>query len=225
MESAFSDPDGLIENNLGFVVHIATRYRSLGIPMEDLISEGRLGQVEAARRFIPGRNSSFTTYASWWIRKSILAGISRDFSMVRVPEYHRKKLKATEREPKPESPPKWIRVQSLDSHREDRESPPMADKIQDRQPDAGARLLQDEDVHILQQALDNLSRRERDVLMHRYGLSGQKPPTLSELGRTLGLSKERVRQIEACGKQRIRRFINNRHKDYRRPRMIATAGT
>jgi len=85
--------NGLIESNLSFVVKVASEYRNLGLPFEDLLNEGNLGLIEAARRYDASKGTKFITYAIWWIRKSILKALSEHSSLVRVPTYQMKKVR------------------------------------------------------------------------------------------------------------------------------------
>src|SRR5712691_6736074 len=87
------DKDLLITSNLGFVITVASEYRGLGIPFEDLINEGNLGLIEAAQRYDPERGVRFITYAVWWIRKAILKAVSDHATVVRIPSYRRKKMR------------------------------------------------------------------------------------------------------------------------------------
>jgi RNA polymerase primary sigma factor len=81
----------LVESNLSFVVKVASEYRNLGIPFEDLLNEGNIGLIEAAHRYDPNKGTKFITYAIWWIRKSILKALSEQSNMVRVPNYQMKR--------------------------------------------------------------------------------------------------------------------------------------
>ena len=85
--------NGLIESNLSFVVKVASEYRNLGLPFEDLLNEGNLGLIEAAHRYDASKGTKFITYAIWWIRKSILKALSEHSSLVRVPTYQMKKVR------------------------------------------------------------------------------------------------------------------------------------
>jgi len=85
--------NGLVESNLSFVVKIANEYRNLGIPFEDLLNEGNIGLIEAARRYDHRKGTKFITYAIWWIRKSILKALSEQSALVRVPTYQLKKVR------------------------------------------------------------------------------------------------------------------------------------
>src|SRR5512134_136564 len=83
----------LIESNLSFVVKVASEYRNLGLPFEDLLNEGNIGLIEAAHRYDAGKGTKFITYAIWWIRKSILKALSEHSNLVRVPNYQMKKVR------------------------------------------------------------------------------------------------------------------------------------
>src|ERR1044071_7127275 len=83
----------LIESNLSFVVKVASEYRNLGLPFEDLLNEGNIGLIEAAHRYDAGKGTKFITYAIWWVRKSILKALSEQSNLVRVPTYQMKKVR------------------------------------------------------------------------------------------------------------------------------------
>lgn len=230
--------DALVEANLPFVIKVAAEYRNLGLSFEDLLAEGRLGLVEASRRYNASRGCKFITYAVWWIRRSILEALSRQVRVVRVPAYHWKKLQEVRdierqleatlgRKARREEIEARFRgrrddvdqVLELD-RREfslDAEVHPGSEQRQvDRLVDSGAtspeeRLLRQEDRTLIHEALDTLDPREREVIAYRFGLMDRSRLTLGEVGYLLGLSRERVRQIESDGKKRLRRFLLRRH--------------
>ena len=229
--------DELIESNLGFVVKVANEYRHLGIPFEDLLNEGNLGLIQAARRFDPEKNTRFITYAVWWVRKTILSAIASYASIVRIPTYQLKQVRAlleTERnlrgelgripyrdeisaklsaEPSRIDALRQIRRHgvSLDSKSAHGEGPPMAALIEDAgSPSAEQKLIHEEIQDHLQHALDTLTGRERFVMTHRFGLDGKSALSLKTLGHELGVSKERVRQIEAGATRRLRSYFSRR---------------
>jgi RNA polymerase primary sigma factor len=194
----------LVEANLRFVVSYAKRYRGLGVSFLDLIHQGNLGLIEAARRFDPSRNVKFITYAVWWVRESmthVLADQTRAFSF----------------------PPKLFsamyRVQGggadvslsdpVDGGRADGQgtrSRELADAI----PQEGATpieesMIRQADIDELTAALGDLDGKEREVVRLRFGLEDDRPRTLQEIGEQLGLSRERVRQIESRAKEKLRR--------------------
>lgn len=191
------DPDALsrlVESNLRFVVSYAKRYRGLGVPFLDLIHEGNLGLIEAARRFDPTRNVKFITYAVWWIRQSIMHVIaeqSRAFSF----------------------PPKLFPIIHLTGDdvslnqpvRAGEHAPELVDTL--AQPDVPAiddEIIHQESIDELARALLELDGKEREVVRLRYGLEDDEPRTLQEIGDRLHLSRERVRQIESRAKDKLR---------------------
>ncbi len=185
----------LVEANLRFVVSYAKRYRGFGVSFLDLIHEGNIGLIEAARRFDPSRNVKFITYAVWWVRESmmhVLAEQTRAFSF----------------------PPKLFAA--LHNGGEDVS---LSDPVS--RPDGGARELgdvlaqdavpvEDEMIHQsdldeLADALHDLDGRELEVVRLRFGLEDDEPHTLQEIGDRMHLTRERVRQIEARAKDKLRR--------------------
>src|SRR5262245_11531528 len=90
---AGEEAESLVTSHLRFVAHVARDYRNMGLPFEDLVNEGNVGLVEAARRFDPARGVAFSSYAVWWIRKSILKAVARNAHILHVPEYQRKRMR------------------------------------------------------------------------------------------------------------------------------------
>ena len=214
--------DHMIESNLRFVITIAKEYQGRGLPLEDLIGEGNLGLVQAATRFNEGIGVKFTTYAVWWIRQSILAALAGQARMVRLPVNKVKHLCRLDRlsrnlkqrlgrEPSTEEiadesgmtvrqvrdiihTSRWHL--SLDAPAGDAVDANMLDVLEDKAqppPDEAImkRLLSEE----LETAIASLSPREAEVLKLYFGLNGDEPMTLEEIGKHLGLTKERIRQI------------------------------
>jgi RNA polymerase primary sigma factor len=183
----------LVESNLRFVVCYARRYRHYGVSLLDLIHEGNLGLIEAARRFDPSRNVKFISYAVWWVREAMvhaLAGQARAFSV----------------------PPKQLFALaahaddvSLSEVRPDGARPIGDTLVQSRVPPADEALIHESELHELAVALDALDVREHEVVRLRYGLDDETPRTLQEIGDRLHLSRERVRQIESRAKDKLRR--------------------
>lgn len=231
--------DELVESNLGFVIKIAKEYRDSGVPFEDLVSEGCIGLIEAARRYDPSRDCKFVTYAMWWIRKAILSAVAGQSGVVRVPGYHReqvRKVRDAERQLErtlgrsPRSDELTARL-SMSAERVNRiqqwnfrafalDDPVGVDGDKTAHEfiaDDGAvgpeeDLIRNQNRDIVRQALNELTQQERTVLSHRFGIDDGPMLTLNEIGRILGLSRERVRQIENQGKKRLRRIvIRKRH--------------
>jgi RNA polymerase primary sigma factor len=189
----------LVESNLRFVVSYARRYRATGVPLIDLIHEGNLGLIEAARRFNPARNVKFITYAVWWIREAmahVLADQTRAFSF----------------------PPKLFPLLGLradDISLEDATAPrsgrPLADTLaQDQIPAVDDALIHRADLDDLTAALEDLDGKEQEVVRLRFGLEDDEPRTLQEIGNRLHLSRERVRQIESRAKDKLRQSVKLR---------------
>lgn len=226
--------DELVESNLGFVVKIAKEYRDSGILFEDLVGEGCIGLIEAARRYDPCRDCKFVTYAMWWIRKGILSAIAAQSGVVRVPSYHRdqvRKVRDAERRlervlgrsPRPKELTArlsmsadqidrflhWnIQALALDDHVGANGDKPIHDLIADDHAiSPEENLIRSQNRALVREAVGRLTCQERTVLAHRFGLDDGPLLTLNEIGRILGLSRERVRQIETQGKKRLRRVL------------------
>jgi len=178
----------LVEANLRFVVSYAKRYRGHGVSFLDLIHEGNLGLMEAARRFDPAHNVKFITYAVWWVRQSmmhVLADSTRAFSF----------------------PPKLFGA--LHAGGPGGEDVSLSETLGDRLPLnqalVEAELIYQADLDELAAALQDLEGKEQEVVRLRYGLGDGEPQTLQEIGDRLHLSRERVRQIETRAKEKLRR--------------------
>jgi len=222
----------LVEANLRFVVSYAKRYRGLGLSFLDLINEGNLGLIEAAKRFDPERNVKFISYAVWWIRQAIFHSLSEHTRVFRLPQKlsgqvsrvtgARDRL-ATELE---RQPTVEEIAQHTDMKKEEVESLllvagedlslstavgedgnlELGDTLeQDTIPPVELELINASFVDQIQSIVDDLDEKERRVLRMRFGLDGEEPRTLQEIGEELGLSRERIRQIESKAKEKLRR--------------------
>ena len=225
----------LVEGNLRFVVAYAKRYRGLGVPFLDLIHEGNLGLMEAARRFDPDRNVKFITYAVWWIRQAVTHALSlqtRAFSMPQklsgaAARFGRDVTELAgqlERTPTSQeiaadldlSDSQVTRLRqlgandiSLNEHvggRDDGDGVELAELIESPDPPADEDLLREAVVERVRSALGELDEKEREVVALRFGLDRDgEMRTLQEVGRALGVTRERIRQIEARAKDKLRR--------------------
>jgi len=225
----------LIEGNLRFVVSYAKRYRGLGVPFLDLIHEGNLGLMEAARRFDPDRNVKFITYAVWWVRQAIMHALSGQVRAFSLPQklsgvaarFGREVAEMTEhleRTPTTTEIAKGLAISeadvdalrrigssdvSLSDHigRGDDDNPELAEMIEQvSEPPIEESLIHDATVQRVRDALQELDDKEREVVTLRFGLDRDgEPRTLQEVGDVLGLSRERIRQIEARAKDKLRR--------------------
>jgi len=220
----------LIESNLRLVVSIAARYRNRGMPFGDLIQEGNLGLFKAVDRFDPDRGFRFSTYATWWIRQAITRSIAERSRVVRLPVHLHELLggiarttamlqQQFQRDPKVEeiaaelgvTP---VQVQAALSNNSEpasieaefaEEGGSLADLIPDStMPSVEASIEATEQNETIADAMDRLAPREQAVLQLRFGLDGSEPRTLAEIGRSLGLSKERARQIEEEALRKLR---------------------
>jgi len=241
---AFQD---LVKANLGFVVKIAGEYRRLGLPFEDLLNEGNIGLIEAARRFDPAHGTKFITYATWWIRKSMLKAISQNATIVHIPEYQlRQARQAREagrmlarslgRDAGREEISREMHVtvarldailqrqmrdRSLDETvGEDQETTYLDQLVDDRSIDPEAELIRHEIRGRLRRALLVLTRRQRSVLIERFGLAGGRRHTFSEIGDRLGMTREGVRQMVNQATKRLRRVMVRRRSPEQRVRQV-----
>ena len=189
----------LVESNLRFVVSCAKRYRGFGVSFLDLIHEGNLGLIEAARRFDPTRNVKFITYAVWWVRQSImhvLADQTRAFSF----------------------PPKLFSALGVSTGDVSLSDPVSADGSllvadtlpQGEMPPVEDEMIRQSDLDELSSALRDLDGKEREVVRLRFGLEDEEPRTLQEIGSRLRLSRERIRQIEWRAKEKLRHSVKLR---------------
>jgi len=224
----------LIESNLSFVVKVASEYRNLGLPFEDLLNEGNLGLIEAAHRYDASKGTKFITYAIWWIRKSILKALSEHSNLVRVPTYQMKKVREIRdaentlsrrlgRRPRRDEISERLdrslskvdqvlqfnlREMSLDEKFGKDRDKPISDFLVDiHSIDPEADLIKREAKTLVSEAMDHLSAQERKVISHRFGIQMRRPLTLKEIGEMMSISRERVRQIECQAKTRLRKLF------------------
>jgi RNA polymerase primary sigma factor len=199
--------DLLISANLAHVVHIAKEFRGRGLPFEDVIAEGCVGLLKAIRHYRAESGTRFMTYASFWVRKEILAAISDQPHTIHVPRYARERGYNT---------PRLLR---LDVPRHSEGASNLADHLRHHDPLPVDTLIESGQVRRLRRLLLRLPPRDQAVLAWRYGLGGQPEQTLAEIAKRLGLSRERVRQIEVSALVRLREASETtcRRRAFRRP--------
>ena len=225
----------LIEGNLRFVVNYAKRFLGYGLSYEDLINEGNLGLIEAAARYDPDKNVKFLSYAIWWIRQAILHALSQNSRAVLIPKRMQDKvskvLKAKQRleqelqrevnveeiadevDMDPQEVAELLAVAqediSLSQYDEDDEGLSLQEQLGEEDSTV-KEFLQRSLRKKIEEVLKTLSEKEAQVIRLRYGLDDDEPKTLDEIGKIMGISRERVRQIEkkALKKLKMNKTLN-----------------
>jgi RNA polymerase primary sigma factor len=222
----------LVEANLRFVVSYAKRYRGCGLSFLDLINEGNIGLIEAAKRFDPGKNVKFITYAVWWVRQSIIHALSDQSGAFRLPQkqanllYRIGKAQARLRSELKRSPStqeiaermevseqevtNLLQVSddniSLSALIDEEHDFHLSDKLEQSTIPAADRVFLKNSLRgHLGRSLDELDAKEEKVIRLRFGLDGTEPRTLKEIGEMMNLSRERIRQIEAQALDKLKR--------------------
>jgi len=219
----------LIESNLKFVVSYVKKYRGMGLSIMDLINEGNIGLIEAAKRYDPGKNVKFISYAVWWIRQAIFNALTRNSRIYHIPQKlsdqvsEMKKVKArlkknlgrnpTREEISGEMNIDVADVEDLEilgeknlslSDKYYDEEIEIGDKIQDTlSPSVEYLIIKNAIQEQIRDVLEELDDKEAFVLKLRYGLDDNRPKTLQEIGDILHLTRERIRQIEEKAKRKL----------------------
>jgi RNA polymerase primary sigma factor len=227
----------MIKANLRLVVKIAHDYANLGLPLLDLVSEGNIGLMKAVERFDPAKGGKLSTYAAWWIKQSMKRALVNQSKTIRLPvnlvvkisKMRRVSLQMSEelgREPTDDELAEEIgissgkvsqlkttsiRPASLDAPISDDDATEFGEIVGDEDAQTPFELLRDKNLRDeVSDLLKVLDDRERKIIFQRFGLDGDKPKTLEEVGKKFGVTRERIRQLQNIALAKLRRALSKK---------------
>jgi len=227
----------MIKANLRLVIKIAHDYANLGLPLLDLVSEGNIGLMRAVERFDPAKGSKLSTYAAWWIKQSIKRALANQSKTIRLPVHLVDKISKMNRvasqmseelgrEPTDDELAEEvglstrtvsrlktasIRPSSLNAPISDDDSTEFGEMVGDEDARTPFEFLRDKNLRDeLADVLEVLDARERVIIFQRFGLEGARPRTLEEVGKKLGVTRERIRQVQNIALMKLRRALSRK---------------